>query len=68
MELLGVAEIAGRLGVSRQRVHQIRQRGGFPAPVAQLASGDVWDAADIDAWIATWVRRPGRPAREVSTS
>ena len=39
-------------GVSKQRVYQITTRRDFPAPVAELAQGKVWRAADVERWIA----------------
>jgi hypothetical protein len=40
LDLVGVAEVAELLGVSRQRVHQlIREQAGFPDPVAHLRAG-----------------------------
>jgi prophage regulatory protein len=48
---MGAAEIAERLGVSRQRVQQLVKRSDWPAPVAELTMGKVWRAADIEAWI-----------------
>lgn len=48
--LMGVAEIAELLGVTRQRVHQLRQIEGFPAPARALAIGPVWESADIERW------------------
>ena len=50
--LLGVAEIAVLLGVSRQRVHQLAAHDDFPKPTAELSAGKVWDAGDIEAWRA----------------
>ena len=47
---MGAAEIAELLGISRQRTQQIVTKAGFPAPVAELAMGKVWDAADVRAW------------------
>lgn len=43
-------EIADLLGVSPQRVHQLMQRRDFPAPVAELAIGKVWERAAIVEW------------------
>nr|WP_306421561.1 DNA-binding protein [Actinoplanes campanulatus] len=58
--LLGAHEIRIRLGnVSRQRAYQLTSRDGFPKPVADLAQGQVWLAADVDAWLA--VHRPAVP-------
>jgi predicted DNA-binding transcriptional regulator AlpA len=52
-ELMGAAEIAERLGVSRQRVQQLVKRKDWPAPVAELTMGKVWRSAEIEAWIKT---------------
>ncbi|ACZ29565.1 phage transcriptional regulator, AlpA [Xylanimonas cellulosilytica DSM 15894] len=48
--LMGNAEVAALLGVSRQRVHQLTSRPDFPAPIAVLAMGKVWRTADVLAW------------------
>jgi prophage regulatory protein len=51
--LVGAHEIRVLLGgVSRQRVYQLTSRPDFPEPVADLAQGKVWLAADVDAWIS----------------
>ncbi|GAB3811933.1 helix-turn-helix transcriptional regulator [Micromonospora zhanjiangensis] len=51
--LMGSQEIRDRLGgISRQRVYQITNHRSFPEPVAELAMGKVWDADDVEAWIA----------------
>jgi predicted DNA-binding transcriptional regulator AlpA len=56
---LGVAELAGKLGVSRQRVHQLRAAySDFPTPVAELANGPIWHDADVAAWVAKHPQRP----------
>ena len=60
---VGVSEVAEILGVSRQRASELRTRPGFPAPIADLASGPVWTRGSLDRFISTWERRPGRPAR-----
>ena len=53
MSLVGVAEIAEMLGVSKQVVGNWRTRkGGFPAPMATLKSGPVWAADMVAAWAA----------------
>ena len=38
------------LGVSKQRVTQLAKADDFPAPVAVLAAGPVWETADVDRW------------------
>ncbi len=49
-ELVGLAEIAEMLGVTRQRVHQLTQTPGFPAPVATLSAGRIYDREAVEAW------------------
>jgi predicted DNA-binding transcriptional regulator AlpA len=48
--LVGVAEVAELLGVSRQRVHKLAERDDFPAPVAILTAGKVWDRDAVEKW------------------
>lgn len=64
--LAGVAEAAELLGVSRQRIAEIRKdHKAFPAPVADLAAGPVWDRAELERFDRTWERkRTGRPRKE----
>jgi predicted DNA-binding transcriptional regulator AlpA len=50
-ELMGAAEAARELGVTRQRVNQLAQTEAFPKPVAVLDAGRIWLAADIRAWM-----------------
>jgi cell division inhibitor SepF len=68
LDIVGVAEIAGLLGVSRQRVHEIlRTTAGFPEPAAELAAGRVWQRSDVEAWIAARERpRKGVTMAEVA--
>lgn len=64
LNLMGAHEIRVRLGgISRQRVYQITSKRDFPAPVAELAMGNVWLAEDVEAWIAA---RPPRAGVEPS--
>lgn len=60
-ELMSAAEIADELAVSRQRVHQLRELAAFPAPLAELRGGAVWDAAAVRKFAQEWDRKPGRP-------
>lgn len=39
------------LGVSRQRTYQLTSRPDFPAPLAHLIQGRVWDEDAVRAWI-----------------
>jgi hypothetical protein len=60
--LMGQAEIADRLGVSRQRVQQLTAKPNWPAPFDTLAMGKVWWIKDVEEWIRQ--NRPDLPADE----
>lgn len=68
LELMSAAEIADELGVSRQRVHQLRSMKSFPLPLAELRGGAVWDAAAVRRFAETWNRKPGRPSSMTATA
>ena len=52
-ELVGVAEIAQMVGVSRQRINElVRSDPDFPTPEAELAAGRIWARKDIETWMA----------------
>jgi prophage regulatory protein len=60
--LVGVSEIATMLGVTRQRVTQFADTPDFPPPLADLASGRIWDGAAVELWAeAHRTTRSGRP-------
>ena len=61
-QLMGVAEIAERLGVSKQRVSELARGQNFPRPVIALAAGPVWLASSIEGFVASWPRKAGRTA------
>lgn len=61
--LVGMAEIADMLGVSRQRAHQVAEREDFPAPVQHLAAGSVYARSAVERFVAGWSRRAGRPPK-----
>lgn len=50
--LLGIADLAARWAYTRQGVHQLTSRPGFPAPAATVNGGRVrmWLLADIEAY------------------
>lgn len=64
--LVGVPEIAERLGVDKRTVHRWRGRDDFPTPLERLASGPVWDWPDVDQWATDVLPtiRPGRPKKQ----
>jgi prophage regulatory protein len=56
-DLVGVAEIARMLGVSRQRVDFLaRTDVDFPRPIAELTAGRIWRLTDVERW----ARKKGR--------
>ena len=50
--LLGASDLAARWGYTRQGVHQLAGRPGFPAPIATVNGGRirVWLLADVEAF------------------
>lgn len=60
MKLAGVSEVAELLGVSKQRVTQLKQRPDFPCPIARLAAGPVWEEKQILQFQKAWNRAAGR--------
>jgi hypothetical protein len=63
-DLVGVAEVAELLGVSKQRASDLAHSEGFPAPVATLRAGPIWRRSQLARFAGGWERRPGRPRRE----
>lgn len=59
--LLGVAELAERLHVSKARASELAHSPTFPPPVVLLASGPIWLESSVSRYLETWSRRPGRP-------
>ncbi len=57
-KLYTTGDIAGRLGVSRQRAYAIVNRDGFPHSFDDLPGGSVWLVAEVETWIG--VHRPAR--------
>lgn len=52
LALLGIADLAARWSYTRQGVHQLAVRPGFPAPVAAVNDGRtrVWLLADVEVF------------------
>ena len=50
IDLVGVAEIAQSLEVTKATVSTWRERGLLPRPVATLACGPIWRADDVTRW------------------
>lgn len=60
-EMMGVAEVAERLEVTKQRVAELRDAERLPAPLTHLRSGPIWPRPAIERFLEGWDRRPGRP-------
>jgi len=62
--LVGLAEIAEMAEVSKRTASRYAARDDFPASLAVLAMGPVWDADAVQCWLDSDARKPpGRPAR-----
>ncbi len=62
--LVGPAELAEILQLSRSRVFQLLTQDNFPAPLATLRMGQVWDLKEIRAW----AEKTGRAVHELPES
>ncbi len=64
-QIVGTREVAGMLGVTRQRVGQIvRDDRTFPRRVTEISGGRLWYTAGIEIWIAA--HRPRAPSSVTS--
>jgi len=61
--IVGIPEIAKRLGTTAGTVKSWINRGVFPEPAQRLAMGPIWYYPDIERW-ATIPRSPGRRRKE----
>jgi prophage regulatory protein len=59
-EVMGVAEIARRLGISKSYARELAVGKGFPEPT-RLTMGLVWTTEDVEAWIAQHRPPPDEP-------
>jgi predicted DNA-binding transcriptional regulator AlpA len=67
--LVGVAEVAEMLGVSRQRVNQlVQEEADFPEPEATLAAGRIWLRSTIETWASAHPRRSIRSGEKSPSS
>jgi predicted DNA-binding transcriptional regulator AlpA len=53
-DILGTAEVAEVLGVSKQRIHSLRKMADFPEPFLKLASTPLWDRGEIMKFLSHW--------------
>lgn len=59
-EPLGTAEVCETLGITRQRLHQLRQSGRFPEPDRELTATPLWMRSTLRDFAVGWRRVPGR--------
>nr|MDT0658884.1 helix-turn-helix domain-containing protein [Micromonospora sp. DSM 115978] len=50
LRIMGAAEIAEYLGVSRQWVEVLTKRRDFPEPAVTLKAGRIWRTEDVEEW------------------
>ncbi|MBP2704419.1 hypothetical protein JOL79_11400 [Microbispora sp. RL4-1S] len=63
-ELLGYAEIATVLQVSRQRARELAEtHPDFPPPVSRLSMGPIFTLESVMDFAKGWERRAGRPRK-----
>ena len=61
LRVVGLAEIAETLGVSKRTASRYAARADFPRPAAVLAMGPIWLVDEVEAWAATTPIALGRP-------
>ena len=66
-DVVGVAEVAKMLGVSKQRVSELARSKRFPAPLYELAAGPIWVKPTVEAFVEKWDRKPGRPRKAAAS-
>lgn len=74
LDLVGLTEVAGELGVSPQRADKLAASPDFPRPVLQTPTGRLWTRASVRAFKTVWDetknprggrrRRTGTPAEK----
>jgi predicted DNA-binding transcriptional regulator AlpA len=64
LKLVGLAEVAEVLGVSKRTAARYTMRADFPEPLARLRAGPVWQEEDVLAWARSEPpARPGKPLK-----
>lgn len=51
-DIVGMAEVAEMIGVTRSSARVYRVQGLLPPTITELASGPIWDRKDIERWEA----------------
>jgi prophage regulatory protein len=66
-DLVGTAEIAEMLGVTRQRADQLTRSSGFPRPQATLNVGRIWNREAVIVWGLSTKRLTAHPGPDLLT-
>lgn len=53
-EMWGMTEICEHVGLSRARIHQLRDAGEFPVEHQTLRCGPIWQADIIRKWVGEY--------------
>jgi len=61
LRVVGLAEVAETLGVSKRTASRYAARADFPRPAVVLAMGPIWLLEDVEAWASTTPIALGRP-------
>jgi hypothetical protein len=65
-DIVGPSEAVEILGVSRQRLHELRSNGQFPRPMVELGIGAIWLRSTIESFNRHRARKPGRRPMDVT--
>lgn len=63
-DLVGIAEIATMLNISRSRAVQLTHRDDFPAAIAEVQATPLRLRNQVEAWSRSWARTNGRPRKQ----
>jgi predicted DNA-binding transcriptional regulator AlpA len=63
LPVVGLAEVAKLLSVSKRTATRYTAREDFPPPAAKLNMGPIWWQADVEEWVAKTPIRRGRPTK-----
>ncbi len=67
-DLVGVAELAELLNVSKARASELARKPDFPRPWVTLKAGPIWRRGTLTRFVHSWDRRPGRPRKDLASA
>lgn len=59
LNIVGLSEAAAILGVSKQRVDQLRKKDAMPEPLAVLRATPVWERSAVEQYAQERRTKPG---------